>query len=49
MERVKEYTELRREAPEIMDPRPPQFWPSRGAITCKDLVIRYAVSVSALR
>ncbi|KAK0203733.1 multidrug resistance-associated ABC transporter [Desarmillaria ectypa] len=42
LERVKEYTELVRESPEFIEPRPPLSWPSRGAIKCEDLVIRYA-------
>ncbi|KAJ6495416.1 P-loop containing nucleoside triphosphate hydrolase protein [Mycena sanguinolenta] len=42
LERVKEYSELAREAPEFMEPRPPASWPSTGAIHCEDLVIRYA-------
>ncbi|KAJ7691594.1 P-loop containing nucleoside triphosphate hydrolase protein [Mycena rosella] len=42
LERVKEYSELTREAPEFVEPRPPASWPSTGAIRCEDLVIRYA-------
>nr|GAT52587.1 multidrug resistance-associated ABC transporter protein [Mycena chlorophos] len=42
LERVKEYSELPREAPEFVEPRPPVAWPSSGAIRCQDLVIRYA-------
>ncbi|KAJ7512914.1 multidrug resistance-associated ABC transporter [Mycena galericulata] len=42
LERVKEYSELAREAPEFIEPRPPASWPSSGAIRCEDLVIRYA-------
>ncbi|KAJ6577627.1 multidrug resistance-associated ABC transporter [Mycena capillaripes] len=42
LERVKEYSELTREAPEFLEPRPPASWPSTGAIHCEDLVIRYA-------
>ncbi|KAK0452263.1 P-loop containing nucleoside triphosphate hydrolase protein [Armillaria borealis] len=45
LERVKEYSELVREPPEFIEPRPPQSWPSRGAIKCEDLVIRYAVGI----
>jgi len=48
LERVKEYSELAREPPEFMEPRPPASWPSIGAIECKDLVIRYAVGVPIL-
>lgn len=43
LERVKEYSELVREPPEFIEPRPPKTWPSSGAIKCEDLVIRYAV------
>ncbi|KDR79985.1 hypothetical protein GALMADRAFT_242167 [Galerina marginata CBS 339.88] len=42
LERVKEYTDLEREPPEFIEPRPPASWPSQGAIKCEDLVIRYA-------
>ncbi|KAF8178248.1 multidrug resistance-associated ABC transporter [Pholiota molesta] len=42
LERVKEYTDLKREPPEYIEPRPPANWPSEGAIKCEDLVIRYA-------
>ena len=43
MERVKEFSELPREPPEFIEPRPPASWPTEGAIQCEDLVIRYAV------
>jgi hypothetical protein len=43
LERVKEYTDLKREPPEIVEPRPSAAWPSQGGIKCEDLVIRYAV------
>ena len=43
LERVKEFSELKREAPEFIEPRPPASWPSNGTIRCEDLVIRYAV------
>lgn len=43
LERVKEYTELKREAAEYIEPRPPASWPSQGAVVCQDLAIRYAV------
>ncbi len=46
LERVKEYSELAREPPEFIEPRPPSSWPSKGAIKCEDLVIRYAVGDS---
>ncbi|EGO03880.1 hypothetical protein SERLA73DRAFT_84054 [Serpula lacrymans var. lacrymans S7.3] len=42
LERVKEYSELKREPPEFIEPRPPSSWPENGAITCDNLVIRYA-------
>lgn len=42
VERVKEYTELVREAPEFVEPRPAASWPADGSVTCKGLVIRYA-------
>jgi ABC-type multidrug transport system fused ATPase/permease subunit len=45
LERVKEYTtDIEREPPEFVEPRPAASWPSSGAIECKNLVIRYAVS-----
>jgi len=43
VERVKEYSELEREPPEFVEPRPPASWPTTGRIECKDLVIRYSV------
>ncbi|PPR02009.1 hypothetical protein CVT24_011132 [Panaeolus cyanescens] len=42
LERVKEYTELKQEPPEFLEPRPPASWPAEGAVRCEDLVIRYA-------
>ncbi|KZP24950.1 multidrug resistance-associated ABC transporter [Athelia psychrophila] len=42
VERVKEYTELVREPPEFIEPRPAPSWPHNGAIKCEDLIIRYA-------
>ncbi|KAG6854494.1 hypothetical protein C0991_006096 [Blastosporella zonata] len=42
LERVKEYSELQKEPPEFIEPRPPASWPAEGAIECQDLVIRYA-------
>ncbi|CDO71111.1 hypothetical protein BN946_scf184844.g115 [Trametes cinnabarina] len=42
VERVKEYSELPREPPEFIEPRPPASWPTSGAIKCENLVIRYA-------
>lgn len=45
LERVKEYTEIKREAAEFTEPRPDPSWPVKGAIKCEDLVIRYAVRI----
>ncbi|TFK92526.1 multidrug resistance-associated ABC transporter [Polyporus arcularius HHB13444] len=42
VERVKEFSELPREPPEFIEPRPPASWPTSGLIQCEDLVIRYA-------
>ncbi|KAH8087167.1 multidrug resistance-associated ABC transporter [Cristinia sonorae] len=42
IERIKEFSEVQREPPEFIEPRPPASWPSSGAIKCEDLVIRYA-------
>ncbi|KAA1472498.1 multidrug resistance-associated ABC transporter [Dentipellis sp. KUC8613] len=42
LERVKEYSELPREPPEFIEPRPAASWPSKGEIKCENLVIRYA-------
>ena len=33
MERVKEYSELPKEGPEFVEPRPPEFWPVEGYCT----------------
>lgn len=42
VERVGNYTELQSEAPlEIADHRPPPGWPSAGAISFKNVVMRY--------
>ena len=46
VERVKEFSELPREPPEFIEPRPPASWPENGEIKCEDLVIRYAVRPS---
>ena len=43
VERIKEFTEIKREPPEFIEPRPPSTWPSKGEIKCEGLVIRYAV------
>ncbi|OCF33530.1 ATP-binding cassette transporter [Kwoniella heveanensis BCC8398] len=42
IERLKEFTELDREAPEIVEPRPPAAWPEHGSISVEKLIIRYA-------
>lgn len=42
LERVKEYLELPREPPAIVEPRPPTEWPLSGRIECRDPVLRYA-------
>ncbi|KAF9225872.1 multidrug resistance-associated ABC transporter [Gyrodon lividus] len=42
LERVKEYSELKREPPEFIEPRPNASWPESGHVKCEDLVIRYA-------
>ena len=44
LERVKEYTDLQREPPEFIEPRPEPSWPTHGVIKCENLDIRYAVS-----
>lgn len=46
VERVKEFSEVPREPPEFIEPRPPASWPENGMIQCENLVIRYAVSVT---
>ncbi|KAL5522541.1 hypothetical protein ACEPAG_8557 [Sanghuangporus baumii] len=42
VERVKEYSNLNKEGLEFNEPRPPASWPSKGAVECKGLTIRYA-------
>ncbi|KAI0074080.1 multidrug resistance-associated ABC transporter [Panus rudis PR-1116 ss-1] len=42
VERVKEFSEVPREPPEFIEPRPPASWPTSGHIAVEDLVIRYA-------
>ncbi|KAJ7610419.1 multidrug resistance-associated ABC transporter [Roridomyces roridus] len=42
LERVKEYSDLDREAAEFVEPRPGSSWPEHGGIECENLVIRYA-------
>jgi len=44
VERVKEFSEVEREPPEFLEPRPPAAWPHEGSIVVEDLSIRYAVS-----
>jgi ATP-binding cassette, subfamily C (CFTR/MRP), member 1 len=41
VERIKEYTELTREAPPITDIRPPHGWPSDGRIEFSHVQLRY--------
>lgn len=48
VERIKEFSELPREPPEFVEPRPPTSWPEKGEIQCENLVIRYAVSMTSL-
>ena len=45
IERIKEFTEVKREPAEFIEPRPPTEWPTKGEIKCEDLVIRYAVRI----
>ncbi|KAH9811640.1 hypothetical protein DFH28DRAFT_433779 [Melampsora americana] len=42
VERVKEFSEMDAEAPEIMEPRPPANWPHSGEIEVKELTVRYS-------
>ncbi|KAF5314753.1 hypothetical protein D9611_007066 [Ephemerocybe angulata] len=42
LERIKEYSELKREPAEFIEPRPAESWPSQGDIKCENLVIKYA-------
>ncbi|WWD04597.1 hypothetical protein V865_002668 [Kwoniella europaea PYCC6329] len=42
IERLKEFTDLQREAAEFVEPRPPASWPESGAIAVEKLIIRYA-------
>ncbi|PSR83534.1 hypothetical protein PHLCEN_2v5688 [Hermanssonia centrifuga] len=42
VERSKEYTDIVREKPEYVEPRPPTSWPLKGEIKCEGLLIRYA-------
>ncbi|KAJ6551152.1 hypothetical protein B0H19DRAFT_1156687 [Mycena capillaripes] len=45
VERVKETSDLPREPPEIIEPRPPASWPCKGKIACQDLSVRYAADL----
>lgn len=42
VERIKEYSEIEQEKPEIIEPRPPAHWPHAGAIEVDKLTVRYA-------
>ncbi|KAM0756050.1 P-loop containing nucleoside triphosphate hydrolase protein [Meredithblackwellia eburnea MCA 4105] len=42
VERIKEYSEVEQEAPEVIEPRPPAVWPHLGEIHVEKLTIRYA-------
>lgn len=42
VERIKEFTEIQQEPPEIVEPRPPAGWPSSGLVEVENLCIRYA-------
>ena len=42
------YSELSREAAELVEPRPPASWPDAGAISVEKLIVRYAVRVSRI-
>ena len=43
VERMVEYASFKPEAPAVIEGhRPPKGWPAQGAITVKDLVVRYA-------
>ncbi|GJE85243.1 multidrug resistance-associated ABC transporter [Phanerochaete sordida] len=48
VERIKEYTEVKREPPEFLDPRPEASWPEKGEIKVEDLVIKYAPDLPAV-
>lgn len=42
VERIKEYSEVKQEAAEIIEPRPAAHWPSAGHISVDNLSIRYS-------
>ncbi|KAL7747342.1 Transporter of the ATP-binding cassette (ABC) [Sorochytrium milnesiophthora] len=49
MERVVEYTQLEQEAPAIIDnSRPAADWPAQGAISVRDLVVKYSPTLPAV-
>jgi len=48
LERIKEFSDLPKEGPEFVEPRPPASWPHEGAISVENLVMRYAVRVVSL-
>ncbi|GJE85249.1 multidrug resistance-associated ABC transporter [Phanerochaete sordida] len=48
VERIKEYTEVKREPPEFLEPRPAASWPEKGEIKVEDLVIKYAPELPAV-
>ncbi|EPB91889.1 hypothetical protein HMPREF1544_01183 [Mucor circinelloides 1006PhL] len=45
VERVVEFLEMDQEAPTITDVKPPKEWPSQGAISVKNLHVRYAADL----
>ncbi|CAG8595915.1 10607_t:CDS:10, partial [Cetraspora pellucida] len=42
VERVSEFSEIPQEAPAIIEPRPPAYWPHNGAIMVQNLEVKYA-------
>ena len=42
------YSELSREAAELVEPRPSASWPDAGAISVEELIVRYTVRVSRI-
>ncbi|KAJ3326932.1 hypothetical protein HDU76_012496 [Blyttiomyces sp. JEL0837] len=49
VERVEEYISIEQEPPAIVENyRPPEGWPSKGAIQVKDLTVRYGVDQPAV-
>ncbi|EMD35632.1 hypothetical protein CERSUDRAFT_85569 [Gelatoporia subvermispora B] len=45
VERIKEFSEIKREPPEFIEPRPPASWPEHGTVKCEHLCIRYAADL----